>query len=130
MKKALKIFLWVIVCFAVITLTQSATFAGVWELEKTFLTGFWDAPKDWLGTVVLWKYVAVGLSAFGVIVTAAVSLTRKGLKKRNQKPRKVRGKAGPHEPRKLNNVVDGGVVMSSTAKTHNPTKFTRVLPKE
>lgn len=41
MKRALKIFLWVIVCFAVITLSQAATFAGVWELEKTFLTGFW-----------------------------------------------------------------------------------------
>lgn len=132
MKRALKIFLWVIVCFAVITLSQAATFAGVWELEKTFLTGFWNAPKDWIGTVVLWKYAAVGLSALGVIVTAAVSLTRKGLKKRKPKQRKEKRKeeTRPPEPRKLNNVTDGGVVMSSTAKTSNPTKFTRVPPKE
>lgn len=132
MKRVLKIFLWVIVCFAAITLSQAATFAGVWGLEKTFLTGFWNAPKDWIGTVVLWKYAAVGLSALGVIVTAAVSLTRKGLKKRKPKQRKEKRKeeTRPPEPRKLNNVTDGGVVMSSTAKTSNPTKFTRVPPKE
>lgn len=132
MKKALKIFLCVIVCFVVITLAQSATFAGVWELEKAFLTGFLDSPKDWLGTVVLWKYVVVGLSALCVIMTAVVSLIQKGLKKRKPKQCKERRKEEkrPPEPRKLNNVTDGGVVISSTAKTSNPTRFTRVPPKE
>lgn len=129
MKKALKNFLCVIICSAVITLTQSATFAGVGELEKTFLTGFWTAPSEWLGTVVLWKYVAVALSALGVIVMAVASLTRKGLKKRKPKKSKQPSEVRPHEPRKVK-ATDGGVVISSTAKTSNPTKFTRVPPKE
>lgn len=129
MKKALKIFLWLIVCSAVVTLTQSATFAGVWELEKIFLTGLWTAPSEWLGTVVLWKYAVVGLSALGVIVTATVILTRKGLKKRKPKKSKQPSEARPPEPRKVK-ATDGGVVISSTAKTSNPTKFIRVPPKE
>lgn len=133
MKKALKIFLWVIVCFVVLTLAQAATFAGVWEVEKTFLTGFWNAPADWLGTIILWKYVVVAAAVLGVIVTAAVSLARKGLKKRKVKtPKQPKVKEEPKppvEPRKIK-ATDGGVVMSSTAKTSNPTKFIRVPPKE
>lgn len=137
MKKILKIFLFVIVCSAVITLTQSATFVGVWGFEKTFLTGFWTAPSEWLGTVVLWKYVAVGLSVLGVIVTAIVSLVKKCLKKRKSRQRKQRLEVRVTEPRKATvteprkaKATDGAVVISSTAKTSNPTKFTRVPPKD
>lgn len=137
MKKALKIFLFVAVCAVVITLTGSVTFVGVWEFEKTFFVGFWSTPFEWLGTVVLWKYVVFVISALLLIVTAIVSLVKKSLKKRKPRQRKQHleatvtetREATVTEPRKAK-ATDGGVVISSTAKTSNPTKFTRVLPKD
>lgn len=129
MKNAVKIFLCTILCLVVITLTQSVTFAGVWDIEKSVLVGLWDAPLDWIGTVAFWKYVVVALSVVGVIVMAVVSLIRLGLNKRKMKHRKHKSDSKPIEPKKANNAANG-VVISSVSKTSSPSKFTRVTPKE
>lgn len=130
MKRALKIFLWAKACAVVITLTQAATFAGIWAIEKEFLTGVWTAPSEWLGTVILWKYVAVGLSILGVLFTSAVTLTRKGLKKRTPKVKKQKKVPTPKEVKPAETSVEIGTVMSNTTRTSNPGKFTRVPPKK
>lgn len=129
MKRALRFLLWVIVLAVVLTLTQAATFVGVWEVEREFLTTVWVTPLAWLGSVVLWKYAAVVLAFFVVILTAVVTVIKKSVRRRKHKMSTLSKSEVVHtheEIRELNHETPKGVVHSNVAVTRNPSKFIRV----
>lgn len=72
MKKGLKIFWFVFVFVAALTLTQAPTFAEIIAVDKAFFSGFIGSPSNFIGKVVFWKYVLLVVGVFVAVVVAIV----------------------------------------------------------
>ena len=98
MKKALKIFGWVLAVAVIFTVTQYATFKELGIAEWTFLKEVFTAPTvALLGTFILWKYVIVVGALLFVGVVGIIKLCQKIRK--NRKPRQPKQRPVPKPPK-------------------------------
>lgn len=140
MKKCLKALCLLLLGYALFTLAPAPTFVDAFESEKYFFTSFFAAPKDWIGTIVLWKYVVVFITFISIIIAMVVcglkcKCGKKHIKKQT-KDKKVKisnsvvtldtdGKAVT-----VVEDVDVGIVMSNNTPTSHPGRFIRVNTKK
>lgn len=130
MKKALKFLGFVFTIFAILTLVEAPTFAGIFEIECMFLTSVWASPLAYIGFIIFWKWVALIVAVLVVLIVALVPLIKHIHK--NHKPRVKKNKVEKESAKrfkKLNKkTANTGVIHSGPAPTANPRGFTRVPP--
>lgn len=121
MKKIIKYSVWAIVLVALLTLTQSVTLSGIGAVEKEFWTTVFKSPKDFINTVILWKYVVLVIAVLLILISSITLLAKRGNRKdKKQKPvTNVRAKKVVTEP----------VQQKQEAKPAPRGKFTRVVRK-